>query len=112
MKKPRKMSTTPTIAMSPACWAWRRRTCIATVAPDAAAPGLVAGDVGVLLLERLVAGPRRSRARDADDDEGHARDEQDDVDDAHGPLASLLRPRRRLAVQALPHGRLDEGGVG
>ena len=44
--------------------AWRRRISIATDAPvvavvaDAAAPGLVAGDVRVLRLERLVARPR------------------------------------------------------
>ena len=77
------------------------------VVADAATPRLVAGDVGVLRLERLVARPRAARTGVADGDTGHTGQPQDQVDRAHALSSSSGR-----RVEPLAQGGLHERGVG
>ena len=100
----RRRARAPAIAISPPIWAWRRSTGhrdrgarLAVAAPDAAAPRLVARDVRVLLLERLVARPRTARPRCTHRD-------QHDPGDHRTMLTSPipLSPPRRVRVERRP----------
>ena len=114
MRNPRKTRTTPTIAIAGPICACRRRTAIATEAPglavvtDAAPPRLVAGDVGVLRLERLVARPRAARAgvarRRCRPTPAEPQDEVDRVPRVSSPPSVGASSRSRTA-------RLHERGV-
>ena len=111
MKKPRNTTTTPAIAMlaaDPRLTAQqlhRHRGAGLAVIADAAPPRLVASDVLVLGLERLVATPRIACPLVPDDDEDDPGAPQEEVDDAH-------RQAPLVGVQASPDGGLDEGRVG
>ena len=113
MRKPRKTRTTPAIAIAGADLGLaaedrhRDRRAGRAVVADAAAPRLVAGDVLVLRLERLVARPRPAGARVADRRSGRPRPSHSTM--FNGPTRSALLWSIRL--ETLAHGRLDEGGV-
>src|SRR6185503_670515 len=62
--------------------------------PETAAPRLVAGDVLVLGLERLVPRPWPSRPGPADRDRRDAEPDENDVEDAHQPDSPPLASRR------------------
>src|SRR5206468_11741801 len=76
----------------------------AAAVADATAPGVVAGDVLILRLELLVAGPGAARPAVTDRHERHATEPEREVDRAHSrqPSPDGGPSRSRIASSASP----------